>query len=328
MARSWRELFITGEAVPAEEPEDGAEERRGFFRRLRANMSKTRQALGAELQATVFETLDDEAFERLEETLIYADVGAPTTARIVERLESEAGNGDLAGGEDLTRRLRELLADPSRVGGDTIDLTRKPTVLLMVGVNGSGKTTTIGKVAWHLQQELGLSVLMAAADTFRAAAAEQLEGWAERAGCELVRGESGSDPGAVAYDAIEAARARGHDVVIVDTAGRLHTQQHLMEELRKVRNVIARQEDGAPHETLLTIDATTGQNGLRQALLFGEAVEVTGIVLTKLDGTAKGGIALAIAEELGVPVKLIGTGEALEDLRPFDPDDFARAILE
>src|SRR3954465_1710697 len=247
MARSWRELFITGEPA-AEQPavEKDGDERGGFFRRLRANMSKTRGALGAELQATVFEKLDDEAFERLEETLIYADVGAPTTARIVERLESEAGSGDLSGGEDLTRRLRELLADSSRVEDDTIDLTDKPTVLLMVGVNGSGKTTTIGKIAWHLQQELGLSVLMAAADTFRAAAAEQLEGWAERAGCELVRGDEGSDPGAVAFDAIEAARARSHDVVIIDTAGRLHTQQHLMEELRKVRNVIARQEEGGP----------------------------------------------------------------------------------
>jgi fused signal recognition particle receptor len=201
-------------------------------------------------------------------------------------------------------------------------------VILVVGVNGSGKTTTIGKIAWHLQRELGYSVLLAAGDTFRAAASEQLAEWAERAGCELVRGAPGSDPGAVVYDAIEAARARGREVVICDTAGRLHTQQPLMEELRKVRGVIARQVEGAPHETLLTIDATTGQNGLRQALLFREAVEVTGIVLTKLDGTAKGGIALAIAEELGVPVKLIGIGERLEDLRPFDPDDFARAILE
>jgi fused signal recognition particle receptor len=329
MARSWRELFVTGDSdAAAEAASEEPPERRGLFRRLRDNMARTRQALGAELQATVFETLDDEAFERLEETLIYADVGAPTTAKIVERLESEASTGDLSGGEDLTRRLRELLADTSRVDGDTIDLTDTPAVIVMVGVNGSGKTTTIGKIAWHLQRELGMSVLLAAADTFRAAATEQLETWAERAGCELVRGEPGSDPGAVAYDAIEAARARGHDVVIVDTAGRLHTQQNLMDELRKVRNVIARQEPGAPHETLLTIDATTGQNGVRQALLFREAVEVTGIVLTKLDGTAKGGIALAIAEELGVPVKLIGTGEALEDLRPFDPDDFARAILE
>jgi fused signal recognition particle receptor len=197
-----------------------------------------------------------------------------------------------------------------------------------VGVNGTGKTTTIGKMAWHLSNELGKSVLLAAGDTFRAAAVEQLAAWGERAGADVIRAAPGSDPGAVAYDAIDAARARGHDVVIIDTAGRLHTQQHLMEELRKVRKVVAKQMPGAPHETLLSIDATTGQNGLRQALLFREAVEVDGIVLTKLDGTAKGGIALAIAQELGVPVKLIGIGESLEDLRPFDADDFARALLE
>jgi fused signal recognition particle receptor len=332
MARDWRDLIITGDESPAEpaaeDQGDDGELRQGFFRRLRDNMAKTREALGAELQATVFDTLDDEAFERLEETLIYADVGAPTTAKIVERLETEVGSGQLADGAALSDRLRELLVDAARVDRDTIDLRARPAVILMVGVNGSGKTTTIGKVAWHLSKELRLSVLLAAADTFRAAASEQLEAWAERAGCELVRGAPGSDPGAVAYDAIDAAQARGHDVVIVDTAGRLHTQQHLMDELRKVRKVIAGQLPGAPHETLLTVDATTGQNGLRQALLFREAVDVSGIVLTKLDGTAKGGIALAIAEELGVPVKLIGIGEALEDLRPFDPDDFARAILE
>jgi fused signal recognition particle receptor len=323
MARTWHELFVTGDDAPASQSDTEEEpQRRGFFRRLRDNMSKTRRALGAELQATVFQSLDDEAFERLEETLIYADVGAPTTAKIVERLEGEAETGELQGGEDLSRRLCELLADTARVNGDTIPLTESPTVILVVGVNGSGK------IAWHLQQELGRSVLIAAGDTFRAAAAEQLALWAERAGCEIVRGNPGSDPGAVIFDAIEAARARGHDVVVCDTAGRLHTQQHLMDELRKVRKVISGQVPGAPHETLLTIDATTGQNGLRQALLFREAVDVTGIVLTKLDGTAKGGIALAIAQELGVPVKLIGIGEALEDLRPFDPDDFARAILE
>ena len=326
MTRTWQELFEAGGApAPEAEPEP---ERRGFFSRLRDNMSKTRQALGAELQATVFQNLDDETFERLEEALIYADVGAPTTAAIVERLEREAEEGTLADGEALTHRLQELLAETARVDGDTISLAEQPTVILVVGVNGTGKTTTIGKIAWHLQQELGRSVLLAAADTFRAAAAEQLTLWAERAGCEVVRGEEGSDPGAVAFDAIEAAKARGRDVVLIDTAGRLHTQQHLMDELRKVRKVIERQAPGAPHETLLTIDATTGQNGLRQALLFREAVEVDGIVLTKLDGTAKGGIALAIAQELGVPVKLIGIGEALEDLRPFDPDDFARAIIE
>jgi fused signal recognition particle receptor len=329
MARTWQELFDTGDdtAVRPAEPEREPE-RRGFFRRLRDNMTKTRQALGAELQATVFQSLDDEAFEHLEETLIYADVGAPTTARIVERLETEAETGQLQGGADLSRRLQELLADTARVDDGTIPLTESPTVILVVGVNGSGKTTTIGKIAWHLQRELGRSVLIASGDTFRAAAAEQLTTWAERAGCEIVRGEAGSDPGAVIFDAIAAARARGRDVVICDTAGRLHTQQHLMDELRKVRKVIAGQVQGAPHETLLTIDATTGQNGLRQALLFREAVDVTGIALTKLDGTAKGGIALAIAQELGVPVKLIGIGEGIDDLRPFDPDDFARAILE
>jgi len=332
MARTWRELFVLPDDAEGATPDDGpsesdAESRGGFFRRLRANLRKSREALGAELEASVFQRLDDEAFERLEETLIYADVGAQTTASVVERLEGEAGAGELAGGDDLTRRLRELLADAARVGEDRIDLRPEPTVILCVGVNGTGKTTTIGKLAWHLSQELGRSVLLAAGDTFRAAAVEQLGTWAERAGADFVRAAPGSDPGAVAYDAVEAARARGHDVVVVDTAGRLHTQSHLMEELSKVRRVIEKQLPGAPHETLLTIDATTGQNGLRQALLFREAVEVSGIVLTKLDGTAKGGIALAIAQELGVPVKLIGIGEAIEDLRPFDPDDFAQALL-
>lgn len=333
MARAWNELFVVG-GEPIEVGSEvgegaagGEEPKRGFFRKLRENLSKTREALGAEIQATMFERLDEEAFERLEEALIYADVGAPTTAAIVERLEGEAASGDLGSGEDLTRRLRELLAQTATVDGNAIELAAKPTVILMVGVNGTGKTTTIGKIAWHLQRELGLSVLLAAGDTFRAAAAEQLELWAERAGCDIVRGAEGSDPGAVAYDAIAAATARGHDVVLCDTAGRLHTQQHLMEELAKVRKVIGSKLDGAPHHTLLTIDATTGQNGLRQALLFREAVTLDGIVLTKLDGTAKGGIALAIAQELGVPVQMIGIGEGIEDLRPFDPDDFAAAIL-
>jgi fused signal recognition particle receptor len=327
MARTWQELFITRGETAAPEPEP-EERKRGFFKRLRENLSKSRQALGAELQASVFQTLDDETWERLEETLIYADVGAATTAKIVERLETEAGSGELSGGEDLTRRLRELLAEAARTGDDTIDLRPEPTVILMVGVNGTGKTTTIGKIAWHLSKELGQSVLLAAGDTFRAAAVEQLETWSQRAGTDFIRAAHGSDPGAVAFDAVQAAKARGHDVVIIDTAGRLHTQDHLMEELRKVRRVIQKQIPDAPHETLLTIDATTGQNGLRQAMMFREAVDVDGIVLTKLDGTAKGGIALAIAQELGVPVKLIGIGESLEDLRPFDADDFARALLE
>jgi fused signal recognition particle receptor len=309
MARDWHELFLTGDhrtATPASEPER-EEQRRGFFRRMRENMRKTRDALTAEVQATLFEgDLDEETWERLEEALIYADVGARTTAQVVERLEQEAQEGALVGGEALTGRLAEIL---------------------VVGVNGTGKTTTIGKLAWHLRQTLGLSVVVGAADTFRAAAVEQLERWGERAGVEVVKGREGSDPGAVAFDAVARGRERGADVVIVDTAGRLHTQNELMAELTKVRRVIAKQMPGAPHETLMTVDATTGQNGVRQAKLFGEAVDVTGIILTKLDGTAKGGIALAIANELNIPVKLIGIGEQLEDLRPFDPDDFARALL-
>ncbi len=328
MARDWSDLFITDEPSaangrPAEEPE----RRRGIFRRLRENLSKTRQALGGEIQATLFGPLDEHTWERLEEALIMADVGASTTASVVAKLETEASEGQLQGGEALSERLIELLAEIAGSEEGRIDVRPKPTVILAVGVNGTGKTTTIGKLAWHLHNELGLSVLLGAADTFRAAATEQLEGWAGRAGVEIVTGPEGSDPGAVAFETIAQARSRGMDVAIVDTAGRLHTQDDLMAELTKVRRVIARQLDGAPHETLLTVDATTGQNGLRQARLFAEAVDVTGIVLTKLDGTARGGIALAIAHELDLPVKLIGTGESLEDLRPFDAEVFARALI-
>jgi fused signal recognition particle receptor len=295
---------------------------------LRESLSKSRQALAEELSASLFESIDDATWERLEEALILADTGAPTTAKVVERLEREVEAGTVAADGDAVRqRLIEILAEVAGNGRAPIDLSAEPAVLLMVGVNGTGKTTTIGKIAWHLSRELGLSVILAAADTYRAAAAEQLSEWADRAGAELVRSEAGADPGAVAYDAIEAARARGADVVIVDTAGRLHTQTDLMDELAKVRRVIAKQIPDAPHETLLSIDATTGQNGLRQAKVFAEAVEVDGVVLTKLDGTAKGGVVLGIADELGIPVKLIGSGESLEDLRPFDPDDFARALL-
>jgi fused signal recognition particle receptor len=330
MARDWTDLFITDGAKPAvvagaaEEPE----RKRGFLKRLRRNLSKTREALGAEIQATLLEgDVDEETWERLEEALIMADVGAATTARVVGELEVQAAGGEIVGGEALSRRLAEMLAAIARTGDDRIDVRAAPTVIMAVGVNGTGKTTTIGKLAWHLQRELGLKVVLGAGDTFRAAAVEQLAGWAKRAGCEIVRGREGSDPGAVAFEAIKQGRERGADVVIIDTAGRLHTQDNLMAELAKVRRVIAKQIEGAPHETLLTVDATTGQNGLRQAKLFSEVVPVDGIVLTKLDGTAKGGIALAIAGELGIPVKLIGIGEGLEDLRPFDADDYARALL-
>jgi fused signal recognition particle receptor len=330
MARDWTDVFLTGDdgpvgAAPDTEPEA---ERTGFFRRLRTNMRKTRQALSAEVQATLLSgDMDEEAWERLEEALIYADVGARTTAQVVGTLEREAESGEVAGGEALTARLTELLAGIADIGDGRIDVTARPTVILAVGVNGTGKTTTAGKLAWHLQKEAGRSVVLGAADTFRAAAVEQLGIWAERSGARFVRGPDDADPGSVAYDAVATGLREQADVVIVDTAGRLHTQDDLMAELAKVRRVIAKQLPGAPHETLLTIDATTGQNGLRQAKLFAEAVDVTGIVLTKLDGTAKGGIALAIADELKIPVKLIGIGEQLEDLRPFDPHDFSRALL-
>ena len=327
MPRDWSDLFITGEQDGAAGGPGEAGERRGFFRRLRENLSKTRKALGGEIHATLFQTLDEHTWERLEEALIMADVGATATASVVQTLEAEALEGQVSGGEALAQRLIELLAETARAGEGRIDIRERPTVILAVGVNGTGKTTTVGKLAWHLQRELGCTVLLAAADTFRAAATEQLEGWAQRAGCEIVTGPEGSDPGAIAFEAVARARSEGLDVVIVDTAGRLHTQDDLMAELGKVRRVIARQLEGAPHETLLTIDATTGQNGLRQAHIFAQAVEVDGIVLTKLDGTARGGIALAIARELALPVKLIGIGESLEDLRPFDPEEFARALI-
>jgi len=327
VAREWSDVFISTDPAGRAADEPAEPRRGGLFRRLRESMSKTRQALGSEIQATLFGVLDEQTWERLEEALIMADVGARTTATVVETLEAEVGAGTLEGGEALSDRLIALLAETARVGQPTIDIRAKPTVIMAVGVNGTGKTTTIGKLAWHLREELGVSVLLGAADTFRAAAAEQLEGWAERAGCAIVTGAAGSDPGAVAFEAIARGRAEGFDVVIIDTAGRLHTQDDLMGELAKVRRVIARQLEGAPHETLLTLDATTGQNGLRQARIFAEAAGVSGVVLTKLDGTARGGIALAIASELQLPVKLIGIGESVEDLRPFDPEDFARALI-
>ncbi len=329
MPRDWQDLFILDGSAGTEvgsEPVD-EEPRGGRFRRLRDSLRRTRQALHSEIQATLFDELDDQTWERLEEALIYADVGARTTARVVQELEREATEGSLSGGEELTNRLTELLAEIARSGDDRIDLRHHPAVILVAGVNGTGKTTTVGKLAWHLNRQLGRSVVLAAGDTFRAAGVEQLEQWADRAGVRFVKGPSNSDPGAVAYDAIATARREGDDVVIVDTAGRLHTQDDLMAELAKVRRVISNQIADAPHETLLTVDATTGQNGLRQARLFSEAIGVGGLVLTKLDGTAKGGIALAIAAELGIPVKLIGVGEQLEDLRPFEPLEYARALV-
>jgi fused signal recognition particle receptor len=312
VARSWAELLGDDGAAVDEA------ERSGFFSRLRDSLGKSRRALTEELALGSFDPADDASWERLEEALIAADVGVPATAELVQRLEAR-GDGDLSAG--LQEEIARMLGEPG-----SLDLRARPSVILVVGVNGTGKTTTIGKLSAKLGEH-GRSVVVAAADTFRAAAEEQLEIWATRAGADFVGSERGGDPAAVAFDAIAAAEARGRDVVVVDTAGRLHTQTNLMEELAKVRRVIAQKLEGAPHETLLVIDATTGQNGLQQARLFGQAVNVSGVALTKLDGSAKGGIAVAIAHELRLPVKLIGIGEGLDDLRPFDPNDFARALV-
>ena len=331
MPTSWQEILDLGrrEAASREGVEDeSAAEGRGMFRRLRESLSRSRRALGEEISASLFDRIDEQTWERLEEALILADVGAPTTAEVVGGLELEVESGAVgADGTAIRQRLIEMLAEIAAAGERRIDLSAEPAVLLMVGVNGTGKTTTIGKIAWHLGNEFGLDVVLGAADTYRAAATEQLAEWAGRAGADLVRSAAGADPGSVAFDAIAAAKARSADVVIIDTAGRLHTQGNLMDELAKVRRVIGKQIPDAPHETLITIDATTGQNGLRQAMVFSDAVALDGVVLTKLDGTAKGGITLAIAAELGIPVKLIGTGEGLEDLGPFDPLEFATALL-
>jgi fused signal recognition particle receptor len=314
MSRTWAELL-----GDESETEDDAEERAGLFSRLRDSLGKSRRALQEQLVAAAFDPADEEAWERLEEALLAADVGVPATVELVRRLEARGEIDSLE--QALAEEIEALLGEPP-----TLDLAHEPAVVLVVGVNGTGKTTTIGKLARQLHRH-GRSVLVGAADTFRAAAEEQLEIWAERAGADFVGGSRGADPAAVAYDAVEAGRARGRDVVIVDTAGRLHTQASLMDELDKVRRVISGRIDGAPHETLLVVDATTGQNALQQARQFGEAVGISGVALTKLDGSAKGGVAVAIAHELALPVKLVGVGEGVDDLRPFDAADFARALV-
>jgi fused signal recognition particle receptor len=314
MSRTWAELLGDDDAGEREE-----RERTGFFSRLRDSLGKSRRALTEQIAAAAFDPSDAEAWERLEEALIAGDVGVPATAELVRRLEARGELGSIE--EALADEVEALFGE-----APTLDVGHDPAVILVVGVNGTGKTTTIGKLAQKLREH-GRTVLVGAADTFRAAAEEQLEIWAKRAEADFVGGARGADPAAVAYDAVEAGRARSMDVVIVDTAGRLHTQSNLMQELAKVRRVIETRLDGAPHETLLVVDATTGQNGLQQARLFGEAATVTGVALTKLDGSAKGGVAVAIAYELGLPVKLVGVGEGLDDLRPFDARDFARALV-
>lgn len=327
----WHEVFkgIVEAEVPAEVFEEEARERRGLFGRLRRNLGKARSVLVDGLKSAVYVGVDRRLYERVEELLIAADVGVDGTIKIVDELERRCTEKRIETREPFQDELAAVVAgilspeDPER---QRIDVTHTPTVVLMVGVNGTGKTTTIGKIAWRLK-EMGKTPLMVAGDTFRAAAVEQLSVWADRVGCAIVKQAEGGDPAAAVFDGIAAARSRGADVVLIDTAGRLHTQVNLMRELEKVRRVIEKQLPGAPHETLLVLDATTGQNGLRQAQEFKQAVDVTGVVLTKLDGTAKGGIVVAIHESLGIPIKLIGVGEQLEDLRPFEPDVFARAIF-
>lgn len=273
-----------------------------------------------------FTEADEAFFEELEETLILADLGMDTALDAVEKLRTKVRKEKLQGQEDVKTALREILAEEMNVGDMALDTSTIPSVVLFIGVNGVGKTTSIGKLAHQLKSE-GKRVLLCAADTFRAAAADQLEIWAGRAGCELVRQHEGADPGAVLFDALQAAKARNVDVVLCDTAGRLHNKANLMAELAKLSKIIDRECPGCARETLLVLDATTGQNGLIQARTFKETAGLTGIVLTKLDGTAKGGIVIAIARELGVPVKFAGVGEGIEDLRPFDPQAYVEAII-
>lgn len=309
-----------------------AEKRPGFFGRLRERLSKTRTSFVSNV-TRVFSgrtKIDDNIFEELEQVLIEADMGVETTMGIVEDMRRLAREKRLENPQDLYAVLVEELLKALEAGDHTISWKApgagEPYVVLIVGVNGSGKTTTIGKLASQLKSE-GKSVMMGAADTFRAAAVEQLTIWSERTGAPIIKHKDGADPAAVAFDATDAACSRGADCLLIDTAGRLHTKVNLMEELKKISRVVAKRLPGAPHEVLLILDATTGQNGLQQAKLFTEALSVTGIVLTKLDGTAKGGVAVAIQKQLGVPIKYIGVGESVEDLQPFSPRDFVEALI-
>ena len=301
----------------------------GFFDRIKEGLAKTKKNVTAQLNGLFasFTGSNEEFFEELEETLILADIGVDTTMKAVEQLREVTRREGYRNGEDIKNALAEILTELIEVGDGALKMQTNPSVVLVIGVNGVGKTTTIGKLALKLHNE-GKKVLLCAGDTFRAAAAEQLTIWAERAGADIVRHEEGSDPAAVVFDAIAAAKARKADVMICDTAGRLHNKANLMNELNKISRVIDRELPDADRETLLVIDATTGQNGLIQAKQFKEAAGITGIVLTKLDGTAKGGIVLAICDQLKVPVKFIGVGEKPEDLLEFEGREFVEALLK
>lgn len=299
----------------------------GFFNKIKEGLKKTRDAVVGQIDSMLksFTKIDDELFEELEELLVMGDVGVPTAEKICEELKKKVKKEGIKNPNEIHRLLEETVADMLR-GGEELDISTAPSIILVIGVNGVGKTTTIGKLANNLTKQ-GKKVILAAGDTFRAAAIEQLEIWADRSHCEIIKQNEGSDPAAVIYDAISAAKARHADVIICDTAGRLHNKKHLMDELAKINRIIDRELPDASKEKLLVLDATTGQNAVNQAEQFSLATGITGIVLTKLDGTAKGGVVLAIKEGLGIPVKYIGVGEKIDDLQPFDAEDFAKALF-
>lgn len=299
----------------------------GLFSKISQGLKKTRESFSQQMDLIVhsFTTIDDDLMDELEESLILADVGAVTASRIIQKLRERIKRTGVTDPSQLKQMLADIVAEMLE-GDCSLKLSTKPSVILVIGVNGVGKTTTIGKLSLLLKQQ-GKSVLLCAADTFRAAAIEQLEIWAKRADVEIVKQSEGSDPAAVVFDSLQAGKARGRDVIICDTAGRLHNKKHLMDELAKIRRVIDRELPGADVEVLLVLDATTGQNALNQAKQFKEATGLTGVVLTKLDGTAKGGVVIGIKEEVQVPIKFIGVGEGIDDLRPFDPAQFAAALF-
>ncbi|MEE1126332.1 MAG: signal recognition particle-docking protein FtsY [Acutalibacteraceae bacterium] len=299
----------------------------GFFDKIKKGLKKTREAVVNQIDSMLksFTKIDEELFEELEELLIMGDVGMNTATKITTELRARVKKEGVTDPNEVHRLLREITADMLR-GDEELKISTKPSVILVIGVNGVGKTTTIGKLANNLRQQ-GKTVLLAAADTFRAAAIDQLEIWADRAQCDIIKQKEGSDPAAVVFDAVSAAKARNADVIIADTAGRLHNKKHLMGELNKISRIIDRELPDADKEFLIVLDATTGQNAVNQAREFKNAAGITGIVLTKLDGTAKGGVVLSIKEELGVPVKYIGVGEQMDDLQPFNAEDFAKALF-
>lgn len=302
----------------------------GFFSKLKEGLTKTRQAFVEKIEniLPIGKKIDEELYEELEEALIQADVGVKTSMELVEALRKTVKERKLETAEELKGVLKEKVSEIMGVETQSLNINQgTPAVIMVVGVNGVGKTTTIGKLAYRFKQE-GKKVLLGAGDTFRAAAIDQLEIWANRVGADIIKHKEGADTAAVAFDSVQAAKARGVDVLILDTAGRLHTKSNLMEELKKVYRVIDRELSGAPHEVLLVLDATTGQNAVSQAKLFGEATGITGIALTKLDGTAKGGVVIAIKSELSIPVKLIGIGEQMDDLKDFDAKEFVNALFD